>query len=231
MADRFHVTSELTPGLLTLRGPEAHHLSVSRIRVGESVTLFRGDGWEYPATVVEISRRDVTLDVTEGRLHSREAAHRVVACVALPKGDRAQFLVEKLTELGVAELIVLETVRTVVHPGEAKVEKLQRYVIEASKQCGRNTLMSVRGPLRWEQALVEPTLPESRLIAHPDTIAHSGGPTSLPSGAFAFAVGPEGGFTDAEVQAAQAAGWLPIGLGPRILRIETAALVLAAHLG
>jgi 16S rRNA (uracil1498-N3)-methyltransferase len=225
MADRFHVTSELTPGLLTLRGPEAHHLSVSRIRVGESVTLFRGDGWEYPATVVDISRRDVTLDVTEGRLHSREAAHRVVACVALPRGDRAQFLVEKLTELGVGELIVLETARTVVHPGEAKVEKLQRYVIEASKQCGRNTLMGVRGPLRWEQAIVEPTLPESRFIAHP------GGPATLPSGAFAFAVGPEGGFTDAEVQAAQVIGWLPIGLGPRILRIETAALVLAAHLG
>jgi 16S rRNA (uracil1498-N3)-methyltransferase len=225
MADRFHVTSELTPGLLTLRGPEANHLSVSRIRVGETVTLFGGDGREFPATVVEITRRDVTLDVAEGRPVSREAARRVVACVALPKGDRAQFLVEKLTELGVAELLVLETARTVVHPGEAKVEKLQRYVVEASKQCGRNTLMSVRGPLLWVHAVREPTLPETRWIAHP------GGPTDLPSGAFAFAVGPEGGFTDAEVQAARDAGWQAIGLGPRILRIETAALVLAAHLG
>ncbi|MFQ3593808.1 MAG: RsmE family RNA methyltransferase [Gemmataceae bacterium] len=222
MADRFHVTCELSPGLLTLRGPEAHHLHVSRVRVGQTVTLFRGDGQEHPATVVEISRRDVTLDVAAGLPVSREEAHRRVACVALPKGDRAQFLVEKLTELGVAELILLQTARTVVHPGEAKLEKLQRYVIEASKQCGRNVLMNVRGPLRWEQMLNESSLPVARYIAHP------GGPTHPLTGSYAFAVGPEGGFTEAEIHAAQAAGWLPLGLGPRLLRIETAALVLAA---
>ena len=224
MADRFYVTCELTPGLLTLSGPEVHHLAVSRVRVGQTITLFRGDGWEYPASVVEIGRRDVTLDVAAGQAISREASQRVVACVALPKGDRAQFLVEKLTELGVAELILLETARSVVHPGEAKLEKLQRYVIEASKQCGRNVLMAVRGPLRWEQVLGEVALPPTRLLAHP------GADRLTPSGSYAFAVGPEGGFSPAEVQAAQAAGWLPIGLGPRILRIETAALVLAACL-
>lgn len=225
MADRFHVTCELSPGLLTLRGPEAHHLHVSRVRIGQTVSLFRGDGQEHPATVVELSRRDVTLDVAPGLAVSREAANRVVACVALPKGDRAQFLVEKLTELGVAELILLQTARTVVHPGEAKIEKLQRYVIEASKQCGRNVLMDVHGPLRWEQLLTQTTLPVLRYVAHP------GAPSRTPTGSYAFAVGPEGGFTQDEVQSAQAAGWLPLGLGPRLLRIETAALVLAAHLG
>jgi 16S rRNA (uracil1498-N3)-methyltransferase len=224
MADRFHVTSEITPGYLTLSGPEAHHLTVSRVRVGESITLFRGDGWEYPARVAELSRRDVTLEVGPGQAIDRESPHRVIALVALPKGDRAQFLVEKLTELGVAELHLLQTARTVVHPGEAKVEKLHRYVIEASKQCGRNRLLNIRPPRPWAEVLVDPALPTARWIAHP------GGAGASPTGDFAYAIGPEGGFTEAEVTAAVDVGWQRISLGPRILRIETAALAIASRL-
>jgi 16S rRNA (uracil1498-N3)-methyltransferase len=133
--------------------------------------------------------------------------------------------VEKLTELGVAELHLLETTRTVVHPGESKVDKLNRYVIEASKQCGRNRLMRIVGPRPWAEVLRDPQFPPSRWIAHP------GAASVLPSGDYAYAIGPEGGFTQAEVAAALDSGWQGIGLGPRILRIETAALALASHLG
>src|SRR5215212_10033337 len=93
MADRFHIDSDISPGILVLRGPEAHHLAaVSRARAGDAVRLFNGDGREYPAVVTEVAKRDVTLEVSPGIEVNREAANRVVAACALPKGDRGQFL-------------------------------------------------------------------------------------------------------------------------------------------
>src|SRR5262249_11564549 len=142
-------------------------------------------------------------------------------------GDRAQFLLEKLTELGVTAFIPLRTRRSVVHPGEARLDRLRRHVIEASKQCGRNVLMRVGPPADWETYCVRGDLPAVRVLAHPGE-AGAPWPAGQPA---ALAVGPEGGFTEEEVGHARAAGWRVVGLGPRTLRVETAALVLAARAG
>src|SRR5213076_1330280 len=109
MAERFHVNSELAgEGLVVVGGPEAHHLStVCRVRPGDAVCLFNGDGRQYPARVVEVTRRDVTLQVLGVESPSRELAFRLHLAAALPKGDRAQFLVEKLTELGTTRFSIL----------------------------------------------------------------------------------------------------------------------------
>jgi 16S rRNA (uracil1498-N3)-methyltransferase len=228
MADRFHVNCTLAPGLVVLAGPEAHHLSaVCRARPGDPVVLFNGDGHEYPGRVVEVSRRDVTVEVLAVDSPQRELPQPLHIAAPLPKGDRAQFLVEKLTELGVTCLHLLLTDRAVVQPREAKVEKLQRYVIEASKQCGRNVLMRVEPPRPWREVVTDTTLPACRLVAHPGAAWHEG----LSAEATVAAVGPEGGFTEAEVALALANGWRAVGLGPRVLRVETAALALAARLG
>jgi 16S rRNA (uracil1498-N3)-methyltransferase len=227
MSERFHVNCELAPGLITLRGPEAHHLgTVCRVRRDDPVCLFNGDGHEYPGRVVDVSRKDVTVEITGVSSPHRELPFVLRVAAPLPKGDRAQFLVEKLTELGVTRFSVLSTARSVVSPREAKIEKLQRYVIEASKQCGRNVLMVIDAPRPWEEFLRDEALPSRRLIAHP------GGAERIDAGGdVAVAVGPEGGFTDDEVGLALAAGWRTVGLGPRILRVETAALALAARMG
>jgi 16S rRNA (uracil1498-N3)-methyltransferase len=154
----------------------------------------------------------------------------------LPKGDRAQFLVEKLTELGVARLVPLRTARSVVHPGESKQEKLRRWVIEASKQCGRNVLMEI-GPLtEWKSYSTGADLPQNRWLAHPGEPAQTPPQLAARLAAtglqrFALAVGPEGGFTEEEVQCAATAGWRLVNLGTRTLRVETAALALAAWAG
>jgi 16S rRNA (uracil1498-N3)-methyltransferase len=232
MADRFYVNSDLAPGLVVLRDHEAHHLSaVCRIRHGDAVTLFNGSGLEYPGRVVEITRRDVTVEVEAGQAPMRELPIELHIAAPLPKGDRAQMLVEKLTELGVTTLTILSTSRSVVSPRESKLDKLERHVIEASKQCGRNVLMRIEPPRAWTDFLHDEKLPHRRLLAHPRS---AGSPCRDPSGARAqpvvAAVGPEGGFTDEEVAQARAAGWQTIDLGPRILRMETAALVLAARL-
>jgi 16S rRNA (uracil1498-N3)-methyltransferase len=252
MAERFYVDSPLAPGPVEVEGPEAHHLAaVCRVRPGDVVCLFNGDGHEYPARVLSAQRRRVTMAVLSRASPARELPFPVEVAAPLPRGDRAQFLLEKLTELGVATFVPVQTRRSVVQPREAKLEKLQRHVIEASKQCGRNVLLQVRPLADWDTYCRSGSSAAVKVVAHPqaeDTLdAAAGVPPSdgldrrppesgtpaaadvppLPGGV-ALAVGPEGGFTDEEVAAARAAGWRVVGLGPRILRVETAALVLAA---
>ncbi|HEV3263349.1 MAG TPA: RsmE family RNA methyltransferase [Gemmataceae bacterium] len=224
MADRFYVNCPLAPGAVSVDGREVHHLAtVCRLGPGDRVRLFNGDGNEYLAEVTGTSRHEVTLHVLSVESTARELGFRLEVAAPLPKGDRGHFLVEKLTELGVSSFIPLRTRRSVVHPGDSRLEKLQRYVIEASKQCGRNVLLRVEPVVDWPTYCGRAGLPATRVLAQP-------GGTSRPWQAgqdVAVAVGPEGGFTDEEVAAARAAGWDQVGLGPRVLRVETAALVLA----
>ncbi len=251
MAERFYVNWPLAPGLIEIEGPEAHHLAgVCRLRAGDPVCLFNGDGHEYPAQVLSAGRRRVTLEVTGRNSPWRELPFPLQVAAPLPKGDRTQFLLEKLTELGVTTFVPLRTQRSVVHPRETKLEKLHRYVIEASKQCGRNVLLQVQSLMDFATYCRQDNLPPDRVLAHPggergrrqngtDPATREGktGPDSasawpyapVPASGLALAVGPEGGFTDEEVEAALAAGWRLLDLGPRILRIETAALMLAAR--
>ena len=229
MADRFYVNCELRPGPVVLQGAEAHHLAtVCRLRPGDAVCLFNGDGRQYPAAVVEVGKRAVTLQVQGVEEPRREHGFRLEVAAPLPRGDRAQFLLEKLTELGATAFVSLQTARSVVHPRESKREKLRRYVIEASKQCGRNVLLQVHPLTAWVDFCRRDDLPARRLLAHPggERGARGGESTDV-----VLAVGPEGGFTEEEVEQGRAAGWQVIDLGPRTLRVETAALALAVLAG
>jgi 16S rRNA (uracil1498-N3)-methyltransferase len=226
MADRFYISCPLTRGCITLQGPEAHHLAtVCRFRPGDQVCLFNGDGHEYGASVVSVARQQVTLDISSVETPYRESEIRIEVAAPVPKGDRARFLVEKLTELGVSTFVPLRTLRSIVHPREAKLDHFQRYVIEASKQCGRNILLQVQALTDWRDYCVRGDLPHIRMVADPGGTGDSWstGP------AVALAVGPEGGFTAEEIEGARAEGWQVVRLGPRILRIETAALLMAAR--
>jgi 16S rRNA (uracil1498-N3)-methyltransferase len=133
-------------------------------------------------------------------------------------------LVEKLVELGVSSLIPLTTQRGVAQFSEGAAQRLRRYVIEASKQCGRNRLMEIAEPQGCEE-LFQKQDEASRLVAHPS--GRSLRDTQIKSPCL-IAVGPEGGFTDEELAAAGTSGWAMVDLGPRILRVETAAIALAA---
>jgi 16S rRNA (uracil1498-N3)-methyltransferase len=228
MADRFYTDQPLGLGHAVLEGAEAHHLAhVRRLEVGEWVTLFNGDGQAYLAMIEAIGKRDVRLRIERIETPPTELGCRVEIASALPKGDRLDYLIEKLTELGVTDFVPLQTARSVVQPKETRLDKLRRAVVEASKQCGRNVLMRVQAPVMWADYCQRASVPQRRFVAHP------GGGTRLEklatAGDIAFAVGPEGGFTDDEVEAARQAGWGVVSLGPRILRVETAAVVLAAY--
>ena len=224
MADRFYTSEPLAPGEFTLTGREAHHLaSVRRFGPGDYVTLFNGDGNDYAAVVLGTGKKTVSVSILRTDPVDRELPLPLVIASALPKGDRADFLIEKLTELGVTRFIPLVTSRSVVQPKDAAVEKFTRAVIEASKQCGRNRLMSVDPPRAWAAFLKLPDLPEQRFVLH----TSEDSPGRLVPGACVVAVGPEGGFAPEEVSAAVASGWVAASLGPRVLRVETAAVAAA----
>ncbi len=230
MSERFYVNLPLAPGQVQLDGPEAHHLAtVCRLRAGDLVCLFNGDGNQYPARVVYADRREVLLEIDTFESPERERKTPVHAGVALPKGDRVQFLIEKLTELGVASFTPIECEHSANFPRDGKRDKLERYVIEASKQCGRNRLMTIADPMPVRSFCETRKLTEIGLVAHPYVSKESVTPEF--GSAVRILVGPEGGLTDAEVAHAVALGWNAVNLGPRILRTETAAMVLAAAVG
>ena len=233
MSTRYYIDSPIAGGRATLAGAEAHHLlHVMRGGVGDEIVLFDGSGLEYQARIESLARSTVSLVVLGSEPVDRELGGQVTLGVALPKGDRQRWLVEKVVELGVARLVPLKTARGVAQPHRTALARLHRSVIEASKQCGRNRLMEISQPLSWSE-YVE-AIPEwagrqdgLRLVAHPGgtaaTEALLAGPRRVQ-----LAIGPEGGFDEEEIALAVRAGWQPVDLGPRILRIETAAVALAA---
>jgi 16S rRNA (uracil1498-N3)-methyltransferase len=225
MADRFFTPDAIGVGDYVLTGAEAHHLAtVRRFGPGAQVTLFNGDGHEYLAEVVSVTKKAVVLHIATILSIQRELNFPLIVASALPKGDRADFLIEKLTELGVTRFIPLIAERSVVRPKEAGVEKFKRAVIEASKQCGRNKLMAVDPPCDWDELFMRSGLPESRYLLHTD----SGTPQLSKSvSGVVVAIGPEGGFGTQEIEKAKDNGWQILCLGPRVLRVETAALVAA----
>lgn len=227
MSERFFIEPAITGDRALLTGSEVHHLAgVMRAKIGDKITLFDGSGAEFVGQIVALKKDRCELTILRREEISREPAVAVIAGVALPKGDRQKWLVEKLTELGVTQLVPLLTTRGVVQPGEQAAVRLRRSAIEASKQCGRNRLLEIAAPMNAEAWFAQVPASEVRLLADP-----AGEPCSFGELARArvfFAVGPEGGFTAAEVTAARDAGWQSVSLGRSILRIETAAIALAA---
>lgn len=229
MSERFYLAAPPQAGRAALVGDEARHLSrVLRARIGDEVRVFDGRGGEWIARVAAIGRDDVALDLGTPVPGRPALGRSLTLAVALPKGDRQKWLVEKLTELSVTRLVPLLTARGVAEATPSAVERLHRGVIEACKQCGRNTLMEIGEPATLE-SLAARHPDARRLIAHPDGEPLPGG-CAAATRAIVAAVGPEGGFTDDEIAAAAQLAFSRVSLGPLILRIETAAIALAARL-
>lgn len=236
MSDRYFIAPPIQSDRAILAGAEAHHaIHVKRSKPGDRLVLFDGSGAEFPARVVRVGRGEVELAVVGRAEVDRELPIQLILGVALPKGERQRWLVEKAVELGVGRIVPLVTRRSVARATASTLARLRRAVIEASKQCGRNRLAEVAEPRDWAEFVAAAAGP-CRLLAHrsveprgPDPGAPASPPLEIPrSGSTLLAVGPEGGLTSDEVALATSAGWQPIDLGPRTLRIETAAVLLVA---
>lgn len=231
MTSRYFVNPPVVTEAVKLEGAEAHHLiHVMKCQSGQSVTVFDGTGCEFAATIIRVGRGECELKVDEKRTVDRELSPPVILAAAFPKGERQRWLVEKSVELGVTRLVPLVTSRCVVRFQASTLKRLNRAIIEASKQCGRNRLMELGSAVAWPE-FVSSCPHDRKLIAHggteprelPTAFARSNSNTPL-----VLAVGPEGGFTKEELAMAEQAGWQQISLGKRTLRIETAALALVA---
>jgi 16S rRNA (uracil1498-N3)-methyltransferase len=230
MSDRFYAPVSFDEPVLTLTGSEAHHMhNVLRLKQGQEVMLFDGAGTEATAEIVSTSKRSVELRILEKTSTPPGAKRSVILGTAVPKGDRFRWLVEKATELGVTRLVPLITERSVVEPGSGKLEKMKQTVIAACKQSGRNRLMAIDEPTDWNRFIDQESQSGLLFVAHP-TGAKPATATSSDSEKqpIILAVGPEGGLTETEISTAVNAKAKLISLGPNILRIETAAVALAA---
>jgi 16S rRNA (uracil1498-N3)-methyltransferase len=190
------------------------------------VEIFDGRGLSYRAKLQRLGKEGVELVALGEPTLQAFPRRRVILATAIPKGERFDWLVEKATELGVSCLIPLLSERSVVDPRGTKLDRLRRLVVEAAKQCGRNRLMELGEPIRFSHILQLPA-PPARLLAHPGGLPAS---QWAPHDEVLIAVGPEGGFTEFEVEQARSSGWLVAGLGESRLRIETAGLAACALL-
>jgi 16S rRNA (uracil1498-N3)-methyltransferase len=229
MAERFYSPPIGPDDTVVLTGDEANHLArVRRIRRGERVLVFDGSGIECDAVVREIGRNEVVLSIEARQPVDRELPFSLTLGCSPAKGDRLHWLIEKATELGVSRFVPILTERSSEQARGLRPEKAERWVIEACKQCGRNILMEVSDAVAWPDFLASSNSQSVRLIAAP-----TGSSLNVLDGfqrqtGIVIAVGPEGGFTPGELDTAVGVGWEPISLGPRTLRVETAALAMVA---
>lgn len=232
MSYRFYSNSLLGIGKVSLFAEEARHVAVTRIRLGEKVILFNGDGYDYISVFAGIDRREAHFRVEEITPNGRELSNHLIIGAPLPKGDREQFMIEKLVELGIAGFVPLETERSKIHPEPKRLDRLKKHVIEASKQCGRSQLMQIGSLTPWHEFLAIKKENQLGWVAHgPNKSQFSMHKIDAINDPTLGAIGPEGGLTDKEVEQAQVSGWKVVELGKRIMRIETAAIVLAWEMG
>jgi 16S rRNA (uracil1498-N3)-methyltransferase len=185
------------------------------------VEVFDGRGFATLAEILAVGRDQADLLAVGSPLPDRAPPCELTLATAIPKGERFDWMVEKATELGVARLVPLITARSVVDPRATKLDRLRRQTIAAAKQCGRSRLLELEPPMLWESlACRNDDWP--RLLAHPGGLPAREWPRIRHGGRATLAIGPEGGFTPAEVDCGRAGGWGVVSLGPTTLRMETA---------
>jgi 16S rRNA (uracil1498-N3)-methyltransferase len=228
---RFFVPASNISGYeATLAGTEFRHLKrVLRLREGDPVTLFDDTGREHEGVIVSLSPRVAMVRITTSARPARESRLAITLHQSLPKGRKMDLIVEKATELGVhAVAPFISAFSTGTATGAGKRERWQRIAVAAAKQSGRTVVPAIAPPRTFREAITSAAGGGLKLLFFEGDDARplSDAPDSLDSpSTAAVVVGPEGGFSRDEIGVAREAGFMMVGLGPRILRTETAALV------
>jgi 16S rRNA (uracil1498-N3)-methyltransferase len=231
---RLFVPAERLAGARLVLADEDHqHVArVLRARAGDRLTLFDGAGAEVDAEVARVGKRDTELVLGARRAGAPTAAPvAITLLVAPPRGERMDLLVQKSTELGVARIVPVIAERSVARPEPARRARWEKIAREAARQCGRADVPRVDGPVALAAALAASDLPATRFALWEGERGQSlrARLAAAPAPpAAALLVGPEGGLPPEEIAAAAGAGFVPTSLGPRILRVETAAIVAVA---
>lgn len=229
---RIHSPIDLTVGTTAqLEDSAAQHVGrVLRMQAGDALVLFNGNGQDYDATIVEAGKKHVLVQVEVARPNATESPLNITLGQTLSKGDRMDYAIQKAVEMGVTRIVPLTTERCDVRlKGDREDKRLrhwQQVAISAAEQCGRARVPEVAPVMdlaEWFRRTADHTL---RLVLHHRTERHLQTlerPTSI-----ALMIGPEGGLTPEEIAAAESEGFLPVALGPRVLRTETAPVAALA---
>jgi 16S rRNA (uracil1498-N3)-methyltransferase len=235
MKTRLYVPHSLESGTSLVLDPErSHYVSrVLRLRAGDDLVLFDGSGREHAGTVSSALRKGVTVSVGAARERDVESPLAVRLIQGLSRGDRMDFVVQKATELGVQRITPVITEFSVVRLDAAKAEKRvehwTRIAQAACEQCGRNRIPAIDPPQPLAGVLGPRAAGSERVVLHPGA---AGALASLqaPDSRIELLIGPEGGFSEGELEKITAAGYLACSFGSRILRTETAAIAALAVL-
>lgn len=202
-----------------------HIATVLRLQVGDPVILFNGQGIEYQATIETIRKKHVRVQILSQHATLNNPPLHIHLFQGISKGDRMDWVVQKAVELGVSEITPLWTEQCAIHFSEERVEKKVQHwreiIIAACEQCGQNHLPRLNAPCHFKDILSGEDA--FKLIAHPKASINL--KTYPPQSALLYlAIGPEGGFSEREIEAACQENWHPFHLGHHILRTETAAI-------
>lgn len=228
---RFFTALDLDSGSLTLeKEPSRHIAKALRMRVGDTLCLFDGRGREGHGVIEAIERDNVQVRIDSVIDIERESPLTVTLAISLSRGDRVDTIVQKATELGVNTILPFTSERTGVRLEPARLARKrdhwQKIAISACEQCGRNVVPEIHPVASFTELLTRVReLPGLRLLLQPTGEAQ---PLPPHCESLCLLIGPEGGFSDPEVQAAVDAGFASLQLGPRILRTETAPLAAIA---
>lgn len=224
----------------------ARHIQVLRLRVGDTVTLFDGNGGAYTASLLDIDKKHASVSITAHQADNLEPPYRLTLAQGIAGGDKMDWLIEKAVELGVHRIMPVTTARSVVRLQGDRATKRhahwQALTRAACEQCGRNLIPAVDAPRDWPAwlAQVDDGIDGSaatmegralRILLSPRAdLTFNTLPAAAPPAGVTLLIGPEGGLTQEEEAAARAAGFVGLGLGPRILRTETAGIAVLAAL-
>lgn len=234
---RIYTPQELVADrVLTLEQPASQHLiQVLRLKQGSQITLFNGNGYQYPATLIDSDKKACRVQLKPSDYEEPASGLHITLALALSKGERMDFAFQKSVELGVNAIVPLITQRSVVKlDRERRQKKLthwQKVVIGACEQSGRCRLPDMAPIQKIEEWLAADRSGGHKLILHPFNdkpitgITPANGPFRI-----ILLIGPEGGLTDNEVELAVATGYRAVRIGPRILRTETAPLAAISAL-
>ena len=248
---RVFVDGALAPGAIVelARDTASHLAKVLRARSGDEIILFNGDGREFTGAIEAVRGSRVSASIGAARSIDRESPLALTLLQCVPRGDRMDFIVQKATELGVGRIVPVLSQRSVVRLDDAQGASKQAHwravAVSACEQCGRNRLPTVDAPqllLNYLGAMTPNKTPGLlRLVLEPERAAraaraaHADIPAAGPVTGADIAIGPEGGFAPEELEAFELSAFSRLGLGPRVLRTETAAIaaivVLQARFG
>lgn len=232
---RFYCPLPLSIGAaLTLPENISHHIHVLRLGVGEAITLFNGEGGEYTATLTHLDRKRSAAEVKAFSPREVELPYSVTLAQALPEGSKMDWIVEKAVELGAAAIQPIAAQRCVTRlaPDRAakKMEHWQGIIASAAEQSGRNRLTHLAEPASLRDWVGRQNLHLRILLSPRATQSLSEWARHHPPQCVALLIGPEGGLTVDEEDLAIQHGMLPLSMGTRVLRTETAGLAALAAL-